>query len=572
MIVGIDLGTTNSVISYWKEKEPHTITINGNVLLPSVVSLTEEGFIVGRIAKNMAILEPEKTVLSVKRKMGEDIEIQVGDRKMRPEEVSAVILKKLKQEAVKTLGLSETELLRAVITVPAYFTETQREATKQAAESAGLQVERIINEPTAAGLAFGMSAMDEAIYAVYDFGGGTFDVSVIESNEGMIEVLASTGNNLLGGDDLDDLLSEHIWENFVNENKIADPTANSKVKARLKHIAEKIKIKLSKEEEYSIQESFFFQQGDASYHIEQTITRATFENLIEAKVSETIQHLEKAIKEAKIQESELDGILLVGGSSRIPLVAQKIEQRFKISPMLISHPNEAIAHGATIQGAIIEDINIDTILIDITPHSLGVGALDDSAFSEQMFSPMQREPDLVAAAIINKNTPIPAKRTNKFYAASPFQANFQMKLFQGEHSRFNDNHEIGEMLLKVEDPPEHGEIEVTFSLDINGILNVTAMETTTKQKVKAEFKSSRGYKAKKSTLEKEVLLSMDQSSQTLVTRGENALESLSNDEDKKELIELLEKYKAAHTSDDQQAVTVIESDLMDLLYYLENEN
>ena len=571
MIVGIDLGTTNSVISFLKEKQPQTISIDGEVLLPSVISLTEDGFIVGRTAKNMAILEPEKTVLSVKRKMGEDIEIQVGDRKMSPEEVSAVILKKLKHEAVKELGLPEGEILSVVITVPAYFIESQREATKRAAEMAGLKVERIINEPTAAGLAFGLSSMEEAMYAVYDFGGGTFDVSVIESNAGLIEVLASTGNNLLGGDDLDDLLSEYIWSFFVGKNKMNNPPKNAKVNARLKHISEKVKIELSSKDEYEIQESFFYQYQDNNYHLELTITRAVFEKLIEEKVKETIKHLEKAIEEARIKESELDGIILVGGSSRIPLVARKIEERFKISPMLIDHPNEAIAHGATIQGAIIEDIDIDTILVDITPHSLGVGALDETSFSEVDYFG-GGEPDLRAVPIISKNTPIPASRTKVFHSASPFQKEYHLTLFQGEYPRMADNNVIGEMILKVKNPPEDSKVEVTFSLDINGILNVYAMETTTRQDVNAEFKSSRGYKAKKLTLDNEVLLSMSQANQTLITRAEKALQSLKNKEDKNELEEIIEKYKTAHFSGNQEVATQAESELLDLLYYLEDEN
>lgn len=356
----------------------------------------------------------------------------------------------------------------------------------------------------------------------------------------------------------------------MGKNKLENPSKNAKVKARLKHIAEKVKIELSSKDEYEIQESFFYQHEETNYHLELTVTRAAFEKLIEEKVKETIKYLEKAIEEAKIKESELDGIILVGGSSRIPLVAKKIEERFRISPILIDHPNEAIAHGATIQGAIIEDVDIDTILVDITPHSLGIGALDEDSFSE--FDFMGGEPDLRAVAIISKNTPIPADRTKVFSSAAPFQKKFHLTLFQGEYPRMADNDEIGEMFLEVKNPPEDSKVEVTFSLDINGILNVHAMETTTRQEVKAEFKSSRGYKAKKSSHDNEVLLSMSQANQTLVTRGEKALQSLENKEDKSELEEMIKKYKTAHTSGDQEVVNQVESELLDLLYYLEDEN
>lgn len=315
-IIGIDLGTTNSVVSVLKNKRPETLLVDGEKLLPSVVSLTHDGFIVGKVAKNMAILEPERTVASIKRKMGQDIEIPIGDKWMRPEEISALILQKIRQTALAHYGLPADGELRAVVTVPAYFTEEQRAATKQAAELAHLQVERIIKKPTAAALAFGMSQMEEATYVVYDFGGGTFDVSVIESNDGLVEVLSTTGNNMLGGDDLDHLLADHLWGKFLASNGLpASLTPGRKENARLLRIAEQTKIRLSTEPEVEVQESFFFKLDDVSYHLEQHVQQFRFEELIREKVQKTISLVRQAVKDAKLDLDDLDGILLVGGTA-----------------------------------------------------------------------------------------------------------------------------------------------------------------------------------------------------------------------------------------------------------------
>jgi molecular chaperone DnaK len=426
IIVGIDLGTTNSVVSYiGADKNPVTLEVDGSKLLPSVVSLTEQGFIVGQTAKNMLVLEPNKTIASVKRKMGQDVVLSIGKQQLRPEEISALVLKKIKQAVHKHFGLNDSELLRAVVTVPAYFTEEQRDATKQAAELAGLKLERIINEPTAAALAFGLSQMDEAVYAIYDFGGGTFDVSVIESNDGLVEVLASTGNNHLGGDDLDELLAHFIWQSFLKTNKLPVNTVVSpQEQARLTRIAERTKIRLSSEPTVNIQESFFANIKGMSYHLDVIVERTEFEDLIMPKVLETIEHLEKAVKEAQLSFDDLDGIILVGGSSRIPLISKQIEEKLEIIPLLIDLPDEAVSHGAAIQGAIIDGIDIDTILVDITPHSLGIAAADTDLM-ESMFEEMlgkRNNPDrmLKAVPIIPKKYACSCKTNRAFFGSSAF--------------------------------------------------------------------------------------------------------------------------------------------------------
>jgi molecular chaperone DnaK len=569
-IVGIDLGTTNSVVSVIDDnKNPVTLDVDGSKLLPSVVSLTESGFIVGQTAKNMLVLEPSKTIASIKRKMGQDISVPIGNKSMRPEEISGLILKKIKQTVVKTLSLDENEPLRAVITVPAYFTEGQRDATKEAAEMAGLKVERIINEPTAAALAFGMSKMDEAVYAIYDFGGGTFDVSIIESNDGLIEVLASTGNNVLGGDDIDAALSEHLWQAFLKENKLPTNTESSaNEKARLLRIAERTKIQLSDTPSVSIQESFFANIKGHNYHLETTVTQEDFEGLIRNMVQETISHLEKAVKEASLTFDNLDGIILVGGSSRIPLVAELIEEQLNISPVLIDLPDEAVAHGAAIQGAIIDGVEIDTILIDITPHSLGIAVAD----SDGMRSLFQGGGgSLKSVPIISKNTPIPTKRSDRFYSSVPFQEKYLIQVSQGENHYFGDNKNIGETFLELTNPVEEGIVDVTFALDINGLLNVTAIEATTGEMVQVEFKSSRGKKIREDKLSQlHIVSNLTETDHALLKRSEKLLINAElNEEDKAELKDLSDRFRTA-LEENTPSVSALETELLDLLYYLEN--
>jgi molecular chaperone DnaK len=580
IIVGIDLGTTNSVVSYLgADKNPVTLEVDGSKLLPSVVSLTENGFIVGQTAKNMLILEPSKTVASVKRKIGQDITLPIGDKQLRPEEISALVLKKIKQTVCRHFGLKESESLRAVVTVPAYFTEEQRDATKQAAELAGLKLERIINEPTSAALAFGLSQMDEAVYAIYDFGGGTFDVSVIESNAGLVEVLATTGNNHLGGDDLDEMLSKWIWNAFLEKNKLPYNTVcTANEKARLTSIAERTKIRLSSEPSVEIQESFFAHIKGISYHLETTVDRSVFENLILTKVQETIEHLEKAVKDANLTFEDLDGIILVGGSSRIPLISKMIEEQLGIVPVLIDLPDEAVAHGAAIQGAIIDGLDIDTILVDITPHSLGVAAADQGMFMEMIsLNQMDLDPNeigdkfLRASPIIAKNTPVPTKRSEQYSSFVPFQKKYELKVYQGEQHMFKDNRQIGETFLEVANPVEHGLVDITFALDINGLLEVTAAEATTGERVQVTFKSSRGKKMRESKAnELQIVQVTKDTDHTLLTRSEVLIaENRLNGEDKAELQTLSDKFRQA-LAENTSNIATIETELLDLLYFLEN--
>lgn len=579
-IIGIDLGTTNSVLSVYENDKAHTLSIDGDLLLPSVVHLSEEGFTVGKTAKHLLVLEPENTIASVKRKMGQDIEISIGAKKMRPEEISSVILKKIKKVAADYFKQDASELIRAVITVPAYFTEEQRGATKQAAESAGLKVERIINEPTAAALAFGMSNLEEALYAVYDLGGGTFDVSVIESDGGLVEVLATSGNNQLGGDDFDELLADFIWEKFKENNKLSSFNADRRIRAKLLQTAEKAKIDLSKRGQIEIEESFFLKHKEKDYHLELILSRAEFEDLIRQKIQETVDLLQAAIADSKMKLDDVEGILLVGGSSRIPLISQMIEDQTGILPQLMDLPDEAVAHGAAVQGAIIDGVEIKTILVDITPHSLGVETRDDltdrrmlEAISREDFDPESYEQDLANSILIRKNTPIPVKKTDTFQASHAFQDKFQIRILQGENKRSEGNRVIGECLLEVENPPEYAEVEVSFKLDINGILEIEAKELSTGVKVESTFKSSRGQKTLVKQHDEEAVILEEGLDTVLIKRAEKALELKGvAEEDAEELKNLITRYQRAHLNNEESAAEEVKTEILELLYFLESNN
>jgi molecular chaperone DnaK len=419
-----------------------------------------------------------------------------------------------------------------------------------------------------------LSQMDEAVYAIYDFGGGTFDVSIIESNEGMVEVLATTGNNNLGGDDLDMLLADFLWAKFLTQNKLGTQVPrSSKENARLIRLAENTKIKLSEAESVAIEESFFANVKGINYHLETSVTRAEFEKLIYEKVEETVQHLENAIKDAKLEVDDLSGIVLVGGSSRIPLVQQLIENQLFIAPTLIDLPDEAVAHGAAIQGAIIDNIDVDTILVDITPHSLGIAVADHESMAFQSMMRMSLNPDdlLIADPLIRKNTPIPVKKMKMFSASSPFQSKYHLQVYQGEDGLYKKNKAIGDTFLEIDNAPEWAEIAVTFSLDINGLLLVTAMETTTQKAIQVEFKSSRGKKIKESQLTALHVVEEDDDSSEhpLVKRAQNILEDTSlNEEDQAELKALVTRFKTALDNEDEAAED-LENEVLELIYFIE---
>ncbi len=551
MVLGIDLGTTNSVATAIVDGEIKSIVFDNSELLPSVVHISPRGVIVGVKAKNIAKVEPENTAISIKRKMGQDIKVNLNNKKYSPQEVSSFILKRIKDEAQKELN---SEIKEVVITTPAYFNEQQREATKQAGEMAGFTVLRILNEPTAAALSFGTNKDEDSIYAVYDLGGGTFDISIIESCEGVVEVLATSGNSQLGGDDFDTKLAELIWERsgFKIEKTL-------KIDVKLNQLAEEVKVKLSSEDIVEIDEKFFAKVDNKPLHLRVEVTKEDFNKLIKANILETIELLNSTMEEAEIEYEELSGILLTGGSSRIPLIEELILENTEVLPILIEDPDKSVSIGATIQGALIKGENTDSILVDITPYSLGISTLDDkSFFNEDM------EIELKFSKIILKNSPVPVFKTKKFYASTEYQKAYQIDVYQGEHSNLNENIKIGEAFLEINKPVQDGEIDVTFALDVNGILKVEAIEVNTKEDIKVELKSKIGKKVTKKVLSDKLVNSNEENLILKIDAIFNNPEISSDD--KNELIELKNRY--LNINDEKEKLS-IEEEILDLIFYLE---
>jgi molecular chaperone DnaK len=545
-IIGIDLGTTNSVATVYTDNGLKHITFDGDFLLPSVVNISDDGVTVGRKAKNMAMISPENTAISIKRVIGTDTKLTLNGKEFTPEEVSSLIIKRIKVTAEEEMG---KEYKRCVVTVPAYFNENQRSATAKAVELAGLEVLRIINEPTSASLAYGADRDEDKIYAVYDLGGGTFDISIIENSEGLIEVLSTTGDNRLGGDDFDRKLASLIWEKSG-----FDIPLTKKLEIKLNQLAEKSKIELSNQDSVSIDEKFFAQKDGEPLHLEVKITKEEFENLIEGDIDRTIDLLLKAIDEANVEVEELEAIILTGGSSRIPLISSKILDRTDKLPILIEDPDKSVSIGAILQGAIIEGLDTDSILIDITPYSLGTSVLDGDYIS------------LILSKIILKNTPVPTNKTSRYYATVPFQKAFQIDIYQGENEEdLGQNYKIGEMLLEVQEPVEDGAIDVTFYLNQNGMLSVVGEEIHTGEIIKGEFKTKISKTTKHSNIKGLELLSEHE--KTIINKIDKLLKSDILDEDKDDLKELKERYLSAEGNEKEE----IEEEIIDTIFFLDDK-
>ena len=546
-IIGIDLGTTNSVATVYTDDGLKHISFDGDFLLPSIVNVSSDGVIVGIKAKNMAMIAEENTAISVKRLMGTDEKITLNGKKFTPEEVSSLIIKKIKTTAEQEMG---QEYNRCVVTVPAYFNETQREATSKAVKLAGLEVLRVINEPTAAAISYGADRDDDILYGVYDLGGGTFDISIIENSEGLIEVLSTTGDNHLGGDDFDKKLAQLIWE----KSKFDIPLTK-KLQIKLNQVAEKTKIALSSEDEVNIDEKFFAKKEGEPLHLEVTVTQEEFEKLISKDIDKTIDLLLSTVEESNSDIDELEAIILTGGSSRIPLITHKILEKTGKLPVLIEDPDKSVSIGAILQGAMIEGVDTDSILVDITPYSLGTSVLDDDFNFTQILS-----------KIILKNTPVPTSKTSRYYAVTDFQKNFNIDIYQGEdEENLEQNHKIGDMLLSVDAPVEQGAIDVTFTLNQDGMLSVEGREIHTGEIIKGEFKTKISKSTKHSKIkEMEILNEHDQ---TIIAKIDKVLQSNILEEDKKELRELKKQYISA-VAEDKSA---LEEEIIDTIFFLEEE-
>lgn len=484
-IIGIDLGTTNSAMAVMEGGDPTVITnVEGARTTPSMVAINKNGErLVGQAAKRQAVINPDNTIFSVKRligrkfddpevkrdidlmpyqivKSGNHVKVKMGDKEYTPEEVSAMILGKLKADAEKYLG---TEVTEAVITVPAYFDDAQRQATKDAGKIAGLEVKRIINEPTAAALAYGLEKKAEEKVVVYDLGGGTFDVSVLELGDGVFEVKSTNGDTHLGGDDFDLTLINWLIDEFKKDQGI-DLKADKAAMQRLKEAAEKAKIELSTTNETSINIPFVTADASGPKHLDMTLSRAEFEKIVGELVDKTLKPCEAALKDAKLKKEDINEVILVGGMTRMPLVQKKVEEFFGKKPLQGVNPDEVVAIGAAIQGGVLGGDVKDVLLLDVTPLSLGLETMG-----------------AVSTKLIERNTTIPTSKSQTFSTAADNQTSVEINVLQGEREMAADNKSLGRFILDGIPPAPRGvpQIEVSFNIDANGIVNVSAKDKAT---------------------------------------------------------------------------------------------
>ena len=553
-IIGIDLGTTNSCVAVYEGGEPIVITNpEGARTTPSVVGFSKTGErLVGQVAKRQAITNPDKTIMSIKREMGTSYKVSIDGKSYTPQEISAMILQKLKADAEAFLG---TPVTQAVITVPAYFSDAQRQATKDAGKIAGLEVMRIINEPTAAALAYGMDKEVNQKIMVYDLGGGTFDVSLLEISDGVFEVLATAGNNRLGGDDFDKRVIDWIAEEFMKENSGIDLRKDKMAMQRLKDAAEKAKIELSGVTTANINLPFITADATGPKHFEATLTRAKFDDLTKDLVEATMGPTKRVLSDAGLTASQVDKVLLVGGSTRIPAVQTAVKNFIGKEPFKGINPDECVAIGAAVQGGVLGGDVKDLLLLDVTPLSLGIETLGG-----------------VFNKIIDRNTTIPVKKSQIYSTAADGQTQVEVHVLQGEREMAAGNTTLARFVLDGIAPAPRGipQIEVTFDIDANGIVNVSAKDKGTGKEQHITITSSTNMSkedidravrdAEKFAEEDKKLkeaVEVKNRAETMVIQSEKTLNDIGDklpESDKAEVKSALEKLKETAKGNDTDAI------------------
>ncbi len=568
-IVGIDLGTTNSEIAIYCNRPEVLADARGRFILPSVVALSEAGeLLVGEEARNQFLLYPERTVRSIKRRMGSDDKVRLGERDYTPQEISAMILSRLKEIARQALGWP---VRKAVITVPAYFSDAQRQATREAGEIAGLDVVRIINEPTAAALVYEAAQHQGKRILVYDLGGGTFDVSVVRIEAGVVEVISSHGNNHLGGDDFDHKIVEHVLEHLKLKHGV-DISGEARAMARVSRAAEAAKRQLSDHPFARVQEEYLTERDGAPVNLDLELARHDYEAMIAPFIEETLGAIHIALESAGLTASQVDEILLVGGATRTPVIRRRLMEVFGNEPRGEVDPDLCVALGAAIQGAAMAGTEVSAVLVDVTPYTFGTSALGE--LNGDLYP-------YCYIPIIPRNTPIPVRRSEVFFTVAASQAEVDVRIFQGESGDALENIQLGEFRVTgLSKAPAGNPVIVDLALDRDGILQVSAREKATglERRITIDKAMSRYDQGQMDAARERIgalfeapaaaETASDAALDALLTKASDKLDNVA-EEDRSEIIDLIEAIRDARGDGDSAAVEEARSQLQDLLFYLE---